>query len=109
MNHNPAKLGFVAAGSSASSVAEGNSNMKLVVCKARSAMGCGVFSHRAASSCAGRRGGATFCLLLVTCAVFVQTLRAGTAVDFRQAANNDGGFGLGNTHWISSVIQGGNS
>src|SRR5207245_1156022 len=38
-----------------------------------------------------------------------QRLAAGAAVDFRQAANNDAGFGLGNTHWISSIIQDNNS
>src|SRR5581483_4461595 len=30
-------------------------------------------------------------------------------VDFRQAANNDGGFGLGNIHWINSIVQSSNS
>src|SRR5215472_69921 len=29
--------------------------------------------------------------------------------DFRQAANNDAGYGLGNTHWINSIVQASNS
>jgi len=37
------------------------------------------------------------------------SLAAGSAVDFRQAADNDAGFGLGNTHWVSSIIQDNNS
>ena len=36
-------------------------------------------------------------------------LHAGMVVDFRQAANNDTGFGLGNTHWINAAIGDGNS
>jgi len=34
---------------------------------------------------------------------------AGTVVDFKQAANNDPGFGLGNIHWVTSILQANNS
>jgi hypothetical protein len=30
-------------------------------------------------------------------------------VDFRQSANNDAGYGLGNVHWINSIVQQSNS
>ena len=30
-------------------------------------------------------------------------------VDFRQSANDDGGYGLGNIHWINSIVQQSNS
>src|SRR5215471_19066380 len=32
-----------------------------------------------------------------------------TSADFRQAANDDPGFGLQNIHWINSIIQDNNS
>src|SRR5712691_265781 len=48
-------------------------------------------------------------LLLLASAGSIQSLSGGTAVDFKQAANNDAGFGLGNTHWIGAVLQDGNS
>src|SRR2546427_1495724 len=38
-----------------------------------------------------------------------RTMLAGTVLDFRQAANNDAGFGLGNIHWVNSIIQANNS
>src|SRR6267142_7285608 len=41
--------------------------------------------------------------------LLTQNLLAGTVVDFKQAANNDSGFGLGNIHWVSSVLQANNS
>ena len=34
---------------------------------------------------------------------------AGTVVDFKQAANNDTGFGIGNIHWVNSILQANNS
>src|SRR5215813_13479863 len=34
---------------------------------------------------------------------------ANLVTDFRQSANNDGGFGLGKIHWINSIVQSSNS
>jgi hypothetical protein len=46
---------------------------------------------------------------LATCLFLAQKVSAATTVDFRQAANEDSGYGLGNTHWVSSIIQDNNS
>src|SRR6266705_2595018 len=48
-------------------------------------------------------------LIIALWICLAQRLAAGAAVDFRQAADNDAGFGLGNTHWVSSIIQDNNS
>jgi len=49
-------------------------------------------------------------LVLVTASLCLpNVLVAGTSVDWRQAANNDSGYGLGNIHWVNSVIQDNNS
>src|SRR6266705_177468 len=48
-------------------------------------------------------------LIIALWICLAQRLAAGAAVDFRQAADNDAGFGLGNTHWFSSIIQDNNS
>ena len=37
------------------------------------------------------------------------TFTDNVTVDFKQSANNDAGFGLGNIHWIGSIVQGSNS
>src|SRR5438270_13304024 len=47
--------------------------------------------------------------MLAGLCVLVQNLSGSTGVDFRQAADNDAGFGLGNIHWVSSIIQDNNS
>src|SRR5262249_2828453 len=49
------------------------------------------------------------CALLAICLVLTHSLFAGTVVDFRQAANNDTGYGLQTIHWITSIIQDNNS
>jgi len=48
-------------------------------------------------------------LLAATCGCLARSVLAGTVVDFRQAANNDTGFGLDNIHWVNSIIQPNNS
>ncbi len=76
---------------------------------ARSARVSGCVHGRASAARSIRRVIAEIGFLAVAGALCVQPLSAGTSIDFRQAANNDSGFGLGNTHWISSVIQNNNS
>jgi hypothetical protein len=75
--------------------------MKSMVCFATS--GRRVRSHR------WRELVANLCPLALAVLAFFQPLASDAAVDFRQAANNDAGFGLGNTHWVSSIIQDNNS
>src|SRR5882724_6247731 len=48
-------------------------------------------------------------LSCVSALLAAQSLVAGTVVDFKQAANNDSGFGFGNIHWVTSIIQANNS
>ena len=98
-----------AAGGRSGGAAEGYSNMKLVVFLARVASGRRCASRRAAGVRKGWGMVGVLWWLVLACLGFVQPLIAGTTIDFRQAANDDAGFGLGSTHWISSVIQSGNS
>ena len=51
------------------------------------------------------RTGAAMLLSLLTTALWSQNVN----VDFRQSANNDAGYGPGAIHWISSILQSGNS
>src|SRR5215472_17320645 len=53
--------------------------------------------------------GCRIALALAASTAFSLKLSASTSADFRQAANDDSGFGLQNIHWINSIIQDNNS
>ena len=56
-------------------------------------------------STACMRTGAAMLFSFLTTALWAQNVK----VDFRQSANNDAGYGPGAIHWISSILQSGNS
>ncbi len=49
------------------------------------------------------------CTILAVESSMPSAFAASTAVDFKQAANNDSGFSLGNIHWVNSTLQPNNS
>src|SRR5438093_1199398 len=76
--------------------------MKLLAFRARAPSAPGLCSPH---TLCGRSAPSLGILLLA--AFLVSSTFAG--VDFRQAANNDPAFGLGNLHWINSILQRNNS
>src|SRR6266404_5672240 len=57
----------------------------------------------------GFRSGGIVLVLAGAWLFLAQSLVAGRVVGFKQAANNDPGFGFGNIHWVTSIIQANNS
>src|SRR5437867_6904441 len=76
--------------------------MKLLASRARAPSAPGLCPpHMCGGRSAARLG------ILLFAAFSVSSTFAG--VDFRQSANNDPAFGLGNLHWINSILQRNNS